>query len=320
MNCASTDSPCQARLRAARLPFVRGPRRRAFTFIELLVAMTITIIFLGSVYVTYMQIRRMHRAVEVRTEAYRNARTALTSLSDELRDLNRLGNDFLLVGLNADAPEGDRRDNDFDGQIDEERVTGYDTDATSLSNPLIDERHAQIGPFLERQLRYGRRDLGDANVDEDVVFGRDGIIFRSFPLTPTENFELKTVTYAVTNFDGRQNVLVRQTRIERSGQPPLIGIAPIAFNVVGFDLLYWNPNAAPQDQYWVETWDSSDVANFNLPRLPLPASIYVRITIKADARPDEAIAPTDGFDTVMLHTVINVEQTIGDILFPRPVL
>ena len=298
----------------------RARGRAAFTFTELLVAMAIALIFLSSVYVTYMQIRRMHQLTETRIDAYRNARTALTSLSDEFKELNRLGNDFLLVGLSAELGAGDRKDNDLDGDVDEESLNGFDDDATSASNVIFDDRHAFIGRYRERPLKIGIRDLGDENVDEDVKFSRDACIFRIFPQTPTADFELKTVTYAVTDFDGRQNVLVRQTRIERAGEPPLIGLAPIAFNVLSFDLLYWDPNNTPEQQNWVETWDSSDVANFNLPRLPLPASVYIRVTVRADRRPDEAIAATEPIETVKLETVVNVEQIIGDVLFPRPLL
>lgn len=293
-------------------------KTRSFTMIEMLVAVLIASAFLGGVYSSYIQIHKAHDRAEARIEAMRNGRTALMTLSEELKSINRLGADFLIVGLDAALAFGDGRDNDGDDLFDEEKVDGLDNDGDA---PVDDTgRHAIIGNLRERPLFEGRTDMGDLGVDEDVNYGRDRIIFRIFPRTTTENLLLKTVTLAVTEFDGQSDVLVRQTVIEREGQEPLVGLAPLAFDVKGFDLLYWDPNATPEFQGWVETWDSSEVANFDPPRLPLPASIYARLTLRADPLPGELTPDGAPLQTVILETIVNIEETINDARYPRPSL
>jgi hypothetical protein len=185
------------------------------------------------------------------------------------------------------------------------------------------DRHAVIGSYRERPLKVAKVDLGDLDVDEDVLFGNDALIFTIHPSpnAPDPGFILKTVTYAIGTYDGQDNVLLRQTRIERAGLEPLVGLAPLAFDVLGFDVLYWNPNAAPADQGWVKTWDSSQQPNFAPPKLPLPASVYARLTIRADRRPAEQTASGAPVEVSILESVVNIEQTISNnVLYPRPKL
>ena len=303
-----------------------------FTLIEMLIALSIAMTFLSGIYMIFTQILKAHNATSARVEALKNGRSAISSLSDEIKQINGIagGQDIVFLGFDQTLNYGDAIDNDFDGSIDEEIVDGLinDTTSTSVFAPPND-RHASLTspPFSirERPAKVNKPDLGDLIVDVDPVFGRDILTFRIFPPTPSEGFTNKTVTYAVTNFDGLPNVLTRQTRIEITGEEDRIGLAPIAFGVLGFDLLYWNPNLPAEEQSWVTEWDSTAPPpagttldpNQQNGILTLPASIYIRITLYADLRgidathPNELTSPGDPVDTVILEDMINIEEVIG---------
>lgn len=319
MSCASTRT-------------ITDPRRRGFSLMELLIAVAITLTFMSGIYMTYIQVLRTHDEAERRLESMRNGRAALTTLSTEFKALNRASNpgfdDILLIARRDVLDHGDRNDNDRDGAVDEEIVNGLDDDATS-GTVMTNDRHALIGAVYERPMYVGHADLGDANVDEDIRFGHSFMTFRIFPATPSPELVSKTITYAIANYDGQNNVLVRQTIIERSAGEPLVTVAPLAFGVLGFDVLYWNPNEAPANQYWVDRWDSSaaDPAHPSAtqpatlqPPLGLPASIYVRLTMMADRHGAELLAANRPVQTLNLETMIDIEQTIGDARYPRPAL
>lgn len=316
----------------------RGSVRGGFTLIEVVVAMAIAVTFLTGVYMSFIDVVRMADRAEARVEALRSSRAALSIMKDELKAIGRSGAEFLLIGVTNSAGFGDGIDNDLDGAIDEETLDGRDNDGDwTAANDL----HMQIGtadPVFERYLftnagPYGTRllgradDLGDTKVDEDVVFGRDSILFRVFPSTTATNIQSRTIAYIVDTFDGRPNVLIRQVRTEFTDQPAQITTAPLAFGVLGLDILYWDPNAITifttlreGRPYWVEQWNSFLVPTFDPPRLPLPASIFVRVTVYADERPIGLYTDGDEVKTLFLQTIVNVEDTIGDALYPRPLL
>ena len=56
------------------------------------------------------------------------------------------------------------------------------------------------------------------------------------------------------------------------------------------------------------------------PRLPLPASILAVVTIYADPRPMDAYTPGDPVEVLRIPIIIDVEDIIGDALYPRPIL
>lgn len=311
MNCASTNPRGQ---RPSLRPCAAG-RRRGFTFLEMLVALTIAMAFMSGVYVTFIQIIRAHDVSSARADAVSNARAAMTSLSDEIKGISSIGSDVLLVGLNSGITSGDGIDNDGNNGIDEEVVDGVNNDSDAA---VGSDRHATIQTAVERPQGQGRDDLGDSTVDEDVRFGRDTIIFRIYPTVPTPELRVKTVTYGIATFDGQPNVLVRQTRIERDTGEPLIGVAPIAFGVLGFDLLYWNPNAAPAQQGWVTSWDSDRILPD--PDIRLPASVYIRLTMYADRLPVETYTAGKPVETLILDSMVNIEQTINSALYPRRII
>jgi type II secretory pathway pseudopilin PulG len=298
--------------------------------IEMLIAVAIVSIFLSGIYATYIQVAKVNQQATAQLEALRNGRSALQSLSDELKSLNDIGGNGLLIG--PDVPPrafGDGIDNDGDGRTDEEIVNGIDDDPTSPPTPIIaTDRHAFLNPantLRERPRGIAVSDLGDANVDEDARFGQDFLIFQVTPETPSDII-VKVITYAIPpeGFDGVPNVLVRQTRIERVNPadptgPSLVegGLAPIAFGVLGFDLMYWDSNASAATQNWLTAWDSTTKAG---ERFRLPASIYMRLTVQADPRPAEILEDGDPQKVLIVSTVVNIESVIDSPLFERPLL
>ncbi|MCL5271000.1 MAG: prepilin-type N-terminal cleavage/methylation domain-containing protein [bacterium] len=291
--------------------------RRAFSLVELLVAMAVATAFMAGVYTAYLQISRAQSSAEARLDALRNGRAALTTMGDELKGINTLGTDSLLQALDATLAFGDGRDEDSDGKVDEEVVDGLDDDG-DITDPLVTDRHALLDFHYERPSFVGRIDLDDANVDVDARFGDDRITFNIYTNPPQPQSVVKTVSYQIGDFDGQSHVLLRSVVIEdASGNLLMSGPVPLAFGVLGLDLLYWNPNAPVDQQGWVTAWDSGFSSTFEPPQLPLPASIYLRLTLYADRRPIESYQPGAPVDTLILQTIVNIEETIGDARFPR---
>lgn len=295
--------------------------------------------FLLALYSSYIRVLTEVNRSHARLEGLRNARSAILTLTDELKSITRNGTQFLLVGINDTAPFGNGIDDDRDRRIDEEVLNGLDDDGDW--NPATDDLHALIDPadpIFDRytytvQGNFGSlfgsqaQDLGDLRVDEDNRFGLDRLVIRVFPNTAVPNLTQRTITYFIGSLDGRSYVLIREARTEFTDQPPVVSSAPLAFGVMGFDVLYWDPNGDPRPgqprsgrPYWREEWDSGAVATFDAPRLPLPASIFVRVSVYADPKPIETYTGGDAIETIYMQTVINIEDTIGDALYPRPTI
>jgi len=301
--------------------------------------MAIATVFLGALYTTFLRMIQTSNRSQARVEAFRNGRAALMTIFDEVKAINRAGGEFLLLGVNRTLEFGDGIDNDNDGRVDEEILNGRDDDGDWVA--ARDDLHARIGgegAFVERfqyttQGRFGtlysgpKDDLGDRRVDEDNRFGRDAVVFSVFPPPGPSEILLQTITYAIDAFDGEPAVLVRQARTEfvDPATQPVETVAPLAFGVLGLDILYYDPNGNPnpgaprEDRpYWVERWDSTDFRNFRPPRLPLPASLFVGLTLYADPRPFETYREGTRVETVFICTVINIEDTIDRANYPRP--
>lgn len=92
-----------------------------------------------------------------------------------------------------------------------------------------------------------------------------------------------------------------------------VSLDPIAFGVLGFDLLFWDSNALPGEQAWLEEWDSTD----ELPNT-MPASVYIRLTLYADARPIESYEPGQPVDTITLESIVNIDSVINSASYLRP--
>jgi hypothetical protein len=295
----------------------------------MLISMAIALTFLSALYTSFIQLMRASDAMRARVEAMRHGRAAILTLTDEFRAISRSGADYLLVGVSEKLTHGDGRDNDEDGSVDEEAVTGRDDDGDY--NSLTDDNHAFIStPVLGLDLfeRFNFLlvdDLGDFKVDEDVVFGNDTLQFQLFPPAIDASLTSATISYGLGSLDGRSHVLLRTAKVEDGGGTTTT-LAPLAFGVLGLDFLYWDPNrdhsaVDPHDRpYWVMDWDSRDSGSFDPPGLPLPASIYVRLTLYADRRPLASYQAGEPVDTLILQTVVNLEDIIGDATYPRPML
>jgi type II secretory pathway pseudopilin PulG len=322
MNSASIDT-------TARRPL---PRRRAagYTFVEMIIAVSILSAFMGGIYLTYIRVVKANQYANARLEALRNGRAALISMAEEIKGLTVIGDQGQLISPDVQPQAfGDGKDNDGDGVIDEEFVNGLDDDAGSSGTTTIlgNDRHAPLDAaagLYERPLNVGAVDLGDADIDEDALFGRDFIIFQIPPESAT-TAEIKTITYAVPTeatdlIDGLTRTLVRQTNIDPDGTgatPPIVGKSPIAFGVLGFDLLFWDSNLPPEEQGWVTSWDSTILDG---EKFRLPASVLIRLTLDADPRPAEARPDGTPVEVVTLQTIVNIESVIGSPLYERPVL
>lgn len=315
MNCASIE----------RL----NGKRRAFTLTEILVAIAIASIFLSGVYLSYIQVARANQDASAKMSAMRNGRAALQSLTDELKTLSDIGGTGFLIAPDIPPyPWGDGFDNDGDGLVDEEDFNGIDDDMTGTDADGAVLSHAVFDPINrlgERPLFLDRPDFGDPDIDEDVRFGRDFIVFQQIPEVPGDIL-FKVVTYAIPpeGYDGRTDVLVRQTRIERidpnnPNGPTIVegGIAPVAFDVLGFDLMFWDGNRPPDEREWLNSWDSTRMSG---ERFRLPASVYIRLTLRSDPRPKEATPPGTPVETIVLDTMVNIESVIGSPLYERPEL
>lgn len=305
-----------------------GLRRPAtgFSLLELIVAMTITMIFFGVVYMTFVQVSKGHKTAEARMDAMRNGRAALETLRFELKssmikDLS--GVNVYFRGIHIVLPYGDGIDNDGDGLIDEEEVNGR-LDLPTTSSLASLQRHAQLANnYVERPMQIATTTLGDLHVDVDAKFGRDILILNVTPNPAKVGVDHQQITYAVTQFDGEDNVLVRQSvdvKNDNTTDTNSLIISPLAFKVAGFDLLFWDPNALPANQKWLTDWDSTKSASFDAPQLPLPASVYIRLTMLADPRPTEALVPGKPMDVIPMEMIVNNEDIIGsaEYLAERP--
>ncbi|HOE96276.1 MAG TPA: prepilin-type N-terminal cleavage/methylation domain-containing protein, partial [Candidatus Sumerlaeota bacterium] len=162
---------------------------RAITLVELLIALTIAMAFLSGVYATFIHVVRAHDTAEAREQAAANGRVALSTLSEDFKEVNTMGPDVFFMGIDGGLDYGDGIDNDGDGLIDEEIVDGLNESPTPA---LAADRHARIGDRFERPQYVDREDLGDRDVDEDARFGRDVAILRIYPEIPTPEMQYKT--------------------------------------------------------------------------------------------------------------------------------
>jgi len=243
-----------------------------FTLLEYLMAVAISLIFLGSLATVYIQIEKSAKISNAKMEAYQNARAALDYLTEEIKDARP--NYFLLVDQNL--PRGDRIDNDGDGRIDEEIADGRDNDGDWSRGR--DDRDYRF-PNGATEYGYGIPDLGDDRVDEDVKYSQDDLTFRvASPMGI--GFD---INYKIGRFQSEDNVLIRTIQTT----PPLVN--PIAFDVLSFSVLAWNNN--PLNPGWVTNLSGN-----------APTSIYVSITIQPNYPKLEPIT---------LNTIINLELVLN---------
>jgi prepilin-type N-terminal cleavage/methylation domain-containing protein len=291
---------------------MRPGNRGGVTLIELLVAITITGIFLTGVMEAFVYILQSSEDAEAKLEAVTNARAALDTMSQEIQNARvdtRRPIQFF-YGISDDIPYGDAIDNDQDGRVDEEVRDGHDNDGDyTVSN---DDLHIQLpGGLYERGDLINFSDLGDRHIDEDCRFSNDILEFITFPDPNNPGFREKNIRYQVTTYDSQPNVLVRRvvynphdpdTRYEEQD--------PLAFNVLSLNFLYWDPNRFPMD--WITTWDSLYAPMFPDPQIEIPVAVHISITVYSGTEPFQEYRPGQKVDTITLQTIVNIEQVLKD--------
>jgi type II secretory pathway pseudopilin PulG len=287
--------------------------------LEMTLAVAIASIFLVGIYTTFIQISKANRRATTRLEALRGGRAALQTISYDLKyELRSTVTDpGALFGVPHKLAYGGN------GKINKNIFNGTDDDTLTSTGAqtTANDRHALIpstsGNLYERPMRHYKIDLGDANVGVDVKFGQDFLRFKTATGTATTSF----TTYFIGSIDGLSNVLLRRNdafALDGVTTKTLGKASPVAFDVLGFDLLYWNSNAAAADQYWLASWNSANLPS-SVP-FTLPASVYVRLTLRADPRPDSATPAGSQVETIVLTTIVNIETVIGSPSFQRPTL
>ncbi|MCB2154790.1 hypothetical protein KQI84_07870 [bacterium] len=307
--------------------------RRALSLVELLVALVIALVFMGSVVTAFVQISRATDDAEAQIRAHTRARIAVDTIVRDLRKVRKdatLGTQYFQLTSNT-LTYGDNVDNDDDGSTDEETLDGFDDDLSW--NAADDDHHAVIGTTTEREAFVGVPDVGDFNVDEDVVFSNDMLSIR-VPADPGMGSPAQIITYEIGNFDGMDHVLLREVVTNPGQLTEETTVAPLIFDVVSLDFLAWNPNddvvsptAAPHP-YWQENWDAANYffpaqrpigAPFGVPPFVFPAAVRVQVTVSAERIPLEDIGgwPLGSREllTESLATVVDLEVVIKDVRY-----
>lgn len=289
-----------------RLPTSKS---RAWTLVELLVVLVIVLTVTSGIVLTFVQILRASDRSERMVQAHENARAAAEAIAlfvKAARVEPTEPNQFF-QGINLPTLQGDRVDNDNDGRIDEEQPDGLDNDADWVS---ADDRHAVIGGIPERQAFVGQPDLGDVHVDEDTVFHSDQLQLAIFPDPAVPGSRDEITSFSIGTWEDETNVLLQRTvRIDGTG-PGVAEVAPLAFNVLSLNLLYWDPNGS--QPYWVDRWDALSNPVRPAPGIELPAAVYISVTVYAGRIPLDQLGPTDPIESVTATTLVTVESIIHD--------
>jgi len=287
----------------------RGPRV-GWSLVELLMALAVVAVFLVGVFTAFIQILRASDRSERMIEAYQNARAAVETIAlyAKAARIEPSAPAQYFQGINIPTLTGDRVDNDNDGRVDEEQPDGKDDDGDWVA--ARDDRHGQIGQFFERPRFVGVPDLGDGHVDEDCVFHRDQLALQLFPNPDDPSSRDEVTTFSIGIWEGENNVLLQQVLRNAGSGTTVTEMAPLAYNVVSLNFLYWDPNLP--EPYWVETWDAATRGPLLGPVIELPASVYISVTVYAGQTPLEQLGPNEPLETVTASTVVDVEYVMYD--------
>ncbi len=314
----------------------KGPNRfevrgRAVTLVELLVALAVASIFLVSILFSFTQILRTSEKAEAAVRANNSARSALLYVTRDLaairKDTSTPVQTFLLQ--DRTFAYGDGIDNDGDGIVDEEVYDGIDNDGDWQ---LADDRHAAIGTYRDRPDFVGFPDLGDAHVDEDCRFGNDRLVIRIPPDPLGGDTRNELITYELGTFENQDHVLMRTVVTNPGGLNSTTVSEPLAFGVLGLDVLAWNVNDDSYDgsgrhiPYWTASWDASqEVFPFNKPfgapdgyaPFEFPAAVRVVVTVYSGRFDLTSIgwAPGAAVETLSLGTTVGLEVTLKDLKY-----
>lgn len=302
--------------------------QKAMTLVELLTAMAITLIFLSSVVLAFIQIIRASEDVQATVDAHASARSAVDQVTRDLRQLNLdVDPDYQqFILINRNLTYGDHVDNDQDGFIDEELYDGLDQDGDAV------DQHPIFGGFTERPNFVGVADYGDLKVDEDCLFSADEVSFIIPAEVGNPLGKRLRVTYRLGTFEGEDHVLLRVITVDPSvsGTGDVQVVEPVIFEAVSFDVMGWNPNSnwsgpVPDTAYWTQSWDARLINapyvrplnagdDPNAMPFKFPAAFMVSLVVNAERAPLNEIGdwPYGGaeLDTVRMTTVIGVEQVL----------
>ena len=283
--------------------------QRGLTLIEILVAIAITLAFLVGVVLAFIELMNSSDRAQARLNATANARHALGTISKEISRALGTGPNAYFVATSGDFTVGDRSNNDSDTEVDEEFANGHDEDGDWTS---AGDRHAQIGPFVERSRFQGIPDLGDGGVDEDNRFAASTLIFNADPSSGMPSPGIRRIRYLLGSFDGESNVLLQEVTTDFGGPSELATTSPIAFGVLSFEALFWDQRDVHDDPTtdngWKRLWNSDD--RVTSPPL-LPASVYLSATVYAGSpRELTQLQPNELRETVKLSTIANVQEVL----------
>ena len=285
-----------------------GRRRAGWSLIEVLVALAVISIFLVGVMGAFIQILRTTNRSERMIEAYENARAAVETIAIAVKAARtdpRVPNP-LFRGINVPTFSGDHADNDKDGRVDEETPNGFDDDHDWVESR--DDRHADLQVRRERPRFVGRPDLGDGHVDEDCVFNNDQLAFIIFPDPNIPGSSIEVTSFSIGVWEGESNVL-RQEVQRNFGGGGVPETAPLAFNVVSVNYLFWDVNR--DSPYWAEEWDASTPPP-RPPGIVLPAAVYISVTVYAGQKPLDQVGPDEPMETMTASTVVDLESVLHD--------
>lgn len=299
----------------------RPSHSRGLTLMELLVAVAITLAFLGSAVMAFIEIIHSSDRAQARLEAMANARHALETMTIEFKRAQIGPSGAVFQGattakVNTDgSSNGNYTDDDGDGRIDEEDLDGRDQDGDWVV--AADDKHAVLdafGAISERHRFRGLADLDDGHVDEDCKFSTADVTFRTFPDTFNPTTSPRQVRFYLGEADGEPNVLLRELTLGAGTPNAVTYTDPIAFNVLSFGVLFWDQNTTQTteefQQYWKPSWDAS-AQNPSL--CPLPPSVYLSMTMYAGTPlPFTSLAPGTPIETVTMSTAADIEAVLAD--------
>ena len=199
-----------------------NPKLNGLTLTEVLIALVITAIVAGAIYLTFQTVLGGYNKGKAQVTMAETARAAVTRLTDDLRNVSVSSTQPFLVSNDSTAgKKGDSIDNDNDGRIDEEVRDSADND--SEFNAGTDD------------LDGDGADLDDLHIDEDCAYDKDTIDF----YTITGNHLLYYV-------DTSSRLMRKKDAVED----------PVAFSVREFNILCWDTTTT----VWQENWNSDSTA------------------------------------------------------------
>lgn len=313
MNCVS---------RRNRAVLIRRRKARGLTLVEMLVALTVVLIFFAGALFAFVEIVRAKERTQARLDAIANARHALETMTVEFKRARLLPEETSSTGtmqedfhvLTDFLATGDRVDNDQDGVADEEDFDGLDNDGDWAASG---DRHAAITTgsqtYYERRFARSVADPGDAGVDEDTRFTSTTVRFETFPL-PSSSSRRHVRFWLGEDLDGTPNTLMFEATQDDldASDPTRFAIAPVAHNVLSFSVLCYDASETTSGTPWKTRWNSLERLATRNEVPAIPPSVYLAVTVYSGTQPLSTVTATQPLETITLHTVVDVESVLAD--------